>query len=129
MNYNRIFCNFILCIGIIGLGIQGINDVPNQTKLMNSNINKIIRINKYFITFVYLQKYSQKIILIMNYCLMGSAFMFIINMKNYGFFFFNIALIIELILLNNPVVLQTSKVFLVLSAYFGIYGGLLSLNN
>ena len=129
MNFNRIFCNFILCIGIIGLGIQGINDIPSQIKLMNSNINKIIKINKNFLNLLYLQNYSEKIILLMNYCLITSAIMFIINVSSYGFFFFHIVLIIELLLLNNPFVLQTSKVFLVLSAYFGIYGGLLSLNN
>jgi len=129
MNFNRIFCNFILCIGIIGIGIQGINDIPSQKKLMNSNINKMIKINKNFLMLLYLQNYSEKIILLMNYCLIASAIMFIINVRSYGFFFFHIVLGIELLLLNNPIVLQTSKVFLVLSAYLGIYGGLLSLNN
>ena len=129
MNFNRIFCNFILCIGIISLGFQGINDVTNQIKLFNSNINKLVKLNKKFLSLIYLQKYSEKIILFMNTSLIISGIMFIINITSMGFSFFHMTLIIQFLFLNNPFILHTSKVFLVLSAYFGIYGGLLCLNN
>ena len=129
MNFNRIFCNFILCIGIFGLGFQGFFDVNIQIRLFNSNINKLILMNNKFLSLMSLQQFSEKIILFMNASLIVSALMFMLNVTSMGYSFYHMTLIIQFLFLNNPFIVNTSKVYLVLSAYFGIYGGLLCLNN
>ena len=129
MNFNRIFCNFILCIGIFGLGFQGFFDVNSQIRLFNSNINKLILMNNKFLSLMSLQQFSEKIILFMNASLIVSALMFMLNVTSMGYSFYHMTLIIQFLFLNNPFIVNTSKVYLVLSAYFGIYGGLLCLNS
>jgi hypothetical protein len=129
MNFNRIFCNFILCIGIFGLGFQGFFDVNSQIRLFNSNINKLILKDNKFLSLMTLQQFTEKIILFMNASLIVSALMFMINITSMGYSFYHMTLIIQFLFLNNPYIVNTSKVYLVLSAYFGIYGGLLCLNS
>ena len=108
---------------IIGISCKQIQESNYLIKSAQDNISKakdfLYSFKLYNIGFLY--KIAPRLILIMNYSLLASAVLFLLQVDGY-LVLANNSLIIQLIFVNNIFLDNSSKCYLVISSYISIYG-------
>ena len=108
---------------IIGISCKQIEESNYLVKSAQDNISKaksfLYSFKFYNIDFLY--KIAPRLILIMNYSLLISAILFLLQIDGY-IMLANNSFIIQLIFVNNIFLDKSSKCYLIISSYISIYG-------
>ena len=127
MNY---IARFLLGIILIGLSLKQMQEKYNLIKKGQDNISKSQKLF-YKIKFYDLNRIYSLIpafISTMNFTLLSCGILLIINIMD-NFLLMNYVILMQLLLVNNVFLDQSSKCYLMASAYVGIYGVFLHLRN
>ena len=127
MNY---IARFLLGIILIGLSLKQMQERYNLIKKGQDNISKSQKLF-YKIKFYDLNRIYALIpafISTMNFTLLSCGILLIINIMD-NFLLMNYVILMQLLLVNNVFLDQSSKCYLMASAYVGIYGVFLHLRN
>ena len=115
---------------IIGLSLKQIQETNNLIKAGQDTVTKSTnffnKLNFYDLNRIY--KLVPPLISTMNYTLLISGVLLIINIMD-NIFLMNFVMIVQLLLVNNIFLDQSSKCYLMASAYVGIYGVFLWIRN
>ena len=115
---------------IIGLSLKQIQETNNLIKAGQDTVTKSTnffhKFNFYDLNRIY--KLVPPLISTMNYILLISGVLLIINIMD-NIFLMNFVMIVQLLLVNNIFLDQSSKCYLMASAYVGIYGVFLWIRN
>ena len=121
---------FLLGVLLIALSLKQIQERFNLIKLGQDNISKskkfLQQININDLNKIY--AFVPAFINMMNYFLLLSGVLLIIQIMD-NLLFMNSAIFIQLLLVNNIFLDNSSKCYLMASAYVGIYGVYLHLRN
>ncbi len=115
---------------VIAVSLKCTVERNKQLKLVNSNVNQFIYIIRAFWDgfpekFIYM--FVPKIVELMNVCFMIAAVLLLCRSHSM-IFFAGTGLFIQLFFVNNILFNQGSKYYMIASAYVGIFGGFLYLN-
>ena len=126
----RFLFKFLFCTGVILLSVKGILEMESQSKTLIknwSNLSIVLKLTNPSISNTII-KYAPNIVLIMNIGFIAAAFLSLINYKKDKAFFLFIALCIQLLFINNSYFEKKTNVFMMSSAYIGIFSALMSLD-
>ena len=121
-NIKDFLIRLIFAILIIGISLKQYQDTNNLVKSAQDNISKA----KYFLynlnisNLGYLYQIVPRRILIMNLSLLVAAILFILKIDGYMLFVNNF-IIIQFLFINNIFLDNSSKCYLIASAYLSIY--------
>lgn len=121
---------FLFCTGVILLSVKGILEMESQSKTLIKNWSKLsifLKITNPSISNT-IVKYAPNIVLIMNIGFIATAFLSLINYKKDKIFFLFISISIQLLFINNSYFEKKTNVFMMSSAYIGIFSALMTLN-
>ena len=120
---------FLFTLLIIGISLKQIQESNNLVKTVQDNIseakNILYSMKIYNLGFLY--RIAPRLVLIMNYSLLASAFLFLLKIDGY-IALVNNSFIIQFIFVNNMYLNQSSKCYLIASAYISLYGAFYYLN-
>ena len=120
----KFLIRLLFSILVIIIGLKQIQETNNLIKSSQDTIYKaknfLYSLKIYNIGFLY--KIIPRLILVMNYSLIGSAILFIFKINGYMLFIHN-SIIIQFLLVNNILLDNSSKCYLIASTYLSIYGG------
>ena len=126
----RFLFKFLFCTGVILLSVKGILEMESQSKTLIknwSNLSIVLKLTNPSISNTII-KYAPNIVLIMNIGFIAAAFLSLINYKKDKAFFLFISLCIQLLFINNSYFEKKTNVFMMSSAYIGIFSTLMSLD-
>ena len=126
----RFLFKFLFCTGVILLSVKGILEMESQSKTLIknwSNLSIVLKLTNPSISNTII-KYAPNIVLIMNIGFIAAAFLSIINYKKDKAFLLFISLCIQLLFINNSYFEKKTNVFMMSSAYIGIFSALMSLD-
>ena len=126
----RFLFKFLFCTGVILLSVKGILEMESQSKTLIknwSNLSIVLKLTNPSISNTII-KYAPNIVLIMNIGFIAAAFLSLINYKKDKAFLLFISLCIQLLFINNSYFEKKTNVFMMSSAYIGIFSALMSLN-
>ena len=127
MNY---IARFLLGILLIGLSLKQMQEKYNLIKIGQDNISKsknlFYKLNFYDLSKVY--ALIPVFISTMNFTLLLTGILLILRIMD-NLFLMNYVILIQLLLINNIFLDNSSKCYLMASAYVGIYGVFLYLRN
>ncbi len=126
----RFLFKFLFCTGVILLSVKGILEMESQSKTLIknwSNLSIVLKLTNPSITNTII-KYAPNIVLIMNIGFIAAAFLSLINYKKDKAFLLFISLCIQLLFINNSYFEKKTNVFMMSSAYIGIFSALMSLD-
>ena len=125
----RFLFKFLFCTGVILLSVKGILEMESQSKTLIknwSNLSIVLKLTNPSISNTII-KYAPNIVLIMNIGFIAAAYLSLINKKDKAFLLF-ISLCIQLLFINNSYFEKKTNVFMMSSAYIGIFSALMSLD-
>ena len=121
---------FLLGLLLIALSLKQIQERFNLIKMGQDNISKskkfLKKININDLNKIY--SFVPAFISMMNYLMLLSGILSIIKITD-NLLFMNFAIFVQLLLVNNIFLDNSSKCYLMASAYVGIYGVFLYLRN
>ena len=121
---------FLLGLLLIALSLKQIQERFNLIKMGQDNISKskkfLKKINMNDLNKIY--SFVPAFISMMNYLMLLSGILSIIKITD-NLLFMNFAIFVQLLLVNNIFLDNSSKCYLMASAYVGIYGVFLYLRN
>ena len=121
---------FLLGLLLIALSLKQIQERFNLIKMGQDNISKskkfLKKININDLNKIY--SFVPAFISMMNYLILLSGILSIIKITD-NLLFMNFAIFVQLLLVNNIFLDNSSKCYLMASAYVGIYGVFLYLRN
>lgn len=126
----RFLFKFLFCTGVILLSVKGILEMESQSKTLIknwSNLSIVLKLTNPSISNTII-KYAPNIVLIMNIGFIAAAFLSLINYKKDTAFLLFISLCIQLLFINNSYFEKKTNVFMMSSAYIGIFSALMSLD-
>ena len=126
----RFLFKFLFCTGVILLSVKGILEMESQSKTLIknwSNLSIVLKLTNPSISNTII-KYAPNIVLIMNIGFIAAAFLSLITYKKDKAFFLFISLCIQLLFINNSYFEKKTNVFMMSSAYIGIFSALMSLD-
>ena len=126
----RFLFKFLFCTGVILLSVKGILEMESQSKTLIknwSNLSIALKLTNPSISNTII-KYAPNIVLIMNIGFIAAAFLSLINYKKDKAFLLFISLCIQLLFINNSYFEKKTNVFMMSSAYIGIFSALMSLD-
>ena len=126
----RFLFKFLFCTGVILLSVKGILEMESQSKTLIknwSNLSIVLKLTNPSISNTII-KYAPNIVLIMNIGFIAAAFLSLINYKKDKAFLLFISLCIQLLFINNSYFDKKTNVFMMSSAYIGIFSALMSLD-
>ena len=126
----RFLFKFLFCTGVIFLSVKGILEMESQSKTLIknwSNLSIVLKLTNPSISNTII-KYAPNIVLIMNIGFIAAAFLSLINYKKDKAFLLFISLCIQLLFINNSYFEKKTNVFMMSSAYIGIFSALMSLD-
>lgn len=126
----RFLFKFLFCTGVILLSVKGILEMESQSKILIKNWSKLsiaLKLTNPSISNT-IVKYAPNIVLIMNIGFIAAAFLSLINYKKDKAFLLFISLCIQLLFINNSYFEKKTNVFMMSSAYIGIFSALMSLD-
>lgn len=126
----RFLFKFLFCTGVILLSVKGILEMESQSKTLIKNWSKLsiaLKLTNPSISNT-IVKYAPNIVLIMNIGFIAAAFLSLINYKKDKAFLLFISLCIQLLFINNSYFEKKTNVFMMSSAYIGIFSALMSLD-
>ena len=126
----RFLFKFLFCTGVILLSVKGILEMESQSKTLIknwSNLSIVLKLTNPSISNTII-KYAPNIVLIMNIGFIAAAFLSLINYKKDKAFLLFISLCIQLLFINNSYFEKKTNVFMMSSAYIGIFSALMSLD-
>ena len=126
----RFLFKFLFCTGVILLSVKGILEMESQSKTLIknwSNLSIVLKLTNPSISNTII-KYAPNIVLIMNIGFIAAAFLSLINYKKDKAVFLFISLCIQLLFINNSYFEKKTNVFMMSSAYIGIFSALMSLD-
>ena len=126
----RFLFKFLFCTGVILLSVKGILEMESQSKTLIknwSNLSIVLKLTNPSISNTII-KYAPNIVLIMNIGFIAAAFLSLINYKKDKAFLLFISLCIQLLFINNSYFEKRTNVFMMSSAYIGIFSALMSLD-
>ena len=126
----RFLFKFLFCTGVILLSVKGILEIESQSKTLIknwSNLSIVLKLTNPSISNTII-KYAPNIVLIMNIGFIAAAFLSLINYKKDKAFLLFISLCIQLLFINNSYFEKKTNVFMMSSAYIGIFSALMSLD-
>ena len=126
----RFLFKFLFCTGVILLSVKGILEMESQSKTLIknwSNLSIVLKLTNPSISNTII-KYAPNIVLIMNIGFIAAAFLSLINYKKDKAFLLFISLCIQLLFINNSYIEKKTNVFMMSSAYIGIFSALMSLD-
>ena len=126
----RFLFKFLFCTGVILLSVKGILEMESQSKTLIknwSNLSIVLKLTNPSISNTII-KYAPNIVLIMNIGFIAAAFLSLINYKKDKVFLLFISLCIQLLFINNSYFEKKTNVFMMSSAYIGIFSALMSLD-
>ena len=126
----RFLFKFLFCTGVILLSVKGILEMESQSKTLIknwSNLSIVLKLTNPSISNTII-KYAPNIVLIMNIGFIAAAFLSLINYKKDKAFLLFISLCIQLLFINNSYFEKKTNVFMISSAYIGIFSALMSLD-
>ena len=126
----RFLFKFLFCTGVILLSVKGILEMESQSKTLIknwSNLSIVLKLTNPSISNTII-KYAPNIVLIMNIGFIAAAFFSLINYKKDKAFLLFISLCIQLLFINNSYFEKKTNVFMMSSAYIGIFSALMSLD-
>ena len=126
----RFLFKFLFCTGVLLLSVKGILEMESQSKTLIknwSNLSIVLKLTNPSISNTII-KYAPNIVLIMNIGFIAAAFLSLINYKKDKAFLLFISLCIQLLFINNSYFEKKTNVFMMSSAYIGIFSALMSLD-
>lgn len=126
----RFLFKFLFCTGVILLSVKGILEMESQSKTLIKNwgnLSIVLKLTNPSISNTII-KYAPNIVLIMNIGFIAAAFLSLINYKKDKAFLLFISLCIQLLFINNSYFEKKTNVFMMSSAYIGIFSALMSLD-
>ena len=126
----RFLFKFLFCTGVILLSVKGILEMESQSKTLIknwSNLSIVLKLTNPSISNTII-KYAPNIVLIMNIGFIAAAFLSLINYKKDKAFLLFISLCIQLLFINHSYFEKKTNVFMMSSAYIGIFSALMSLD-
>ena len=126
----RFLFKFLFCTGVILLSVKGILEMESQSKTLIknwSNLSIVLKLTNPSISNTII-KYAPNIVLIMNIGFIAAAFLSLIDYKKDKAFLLFISLCIQLLFINNSYFEKKTNVFMMSSAYIGIFSALMSLD-
>ena len=122
-NIKDFLIRLIFTLFVIGISLKQIHETNNLVKSAQDNISKA----KYFLYTLkinnlgYLYQLAPRLILIMNYSLLVAAILFLLKIDGYMLLVNNF-IIIQYLFINNIFLDNSSKCYLIASAYLSLYG-------
>ena len=122
-NIKDFLIRLIFAFLIIGISLKQIHETKNLVTSVQDNISKAkyllysLKINN----LGYLYQLAPRLILIMNYSLLVAAILFIFKIDGYMLLANNF-IILQLLFVNNIFLDNSSKCYLIASAYLSLYG-------
>ena len=122
-NIKNFLIRLIFTLFVIGISLKQIHETNNLVKSTQDNISKA----KYFLYTLkinnlgYLYQLAPRLILIMNYSLLVAAILFLLKIDGYMLLVNNF-IIIQYLFINNIFLDNSSKCYLIASAYLSLYG-------
>ena len=122
-NIKDFLIRLIFTLFVIGISLKQIHETNNLVKSAQDNISKA----KYFLYTLkinnlgYLYQLATRLILIMNYSLLVAAILFLLKIDGYMLLVNNF-IIIQYLFINNIFLDNSSKCYLIASAYLSLYG-------
>ena len=117
------FIRFIFSILVIIISLKQFQESQSLVTSAQDNIKRakhilyLLKIDN----LGYLYNICPRLILIMNYSLLTAAVLYLINQDGY-ILLINIFMIIQLLFINNIILDNSSKCYLIASTYLSIYG-------
>ena len=122
-NIKDFLIRLIFTLFVIGISLKQIHETNTLVKSAQDNISKA----KYFLYTLkinnlgYLYQLAPRLILIMNYSLLVAAILFLLKINGYMLLVNNF-IIIQYLFINNIFLDNSSKCYLIASAYLSLYG-------
>ena len=122
-NIKDFLIRLIFTLFVIGISLKQIHETNTLVKSAQDNISKA----KYFLYTLkinnlgYLYQLAPRLILIMNYSLLIAAILFLLKIDGYMLLVNNF-IIIQYLFINNIFLDNSSKCYLIASAYLSLYG-------
>ena len=122
-NIKDFLIRLIFTLFVIGISLKQIHETNTLVKSAQDNISKA----KYFLYTLkinnlgYLYQLAPRLILIMNYSLLVAAILFLLKIDGYMLLVNNF-IIIQYLFINNIFLDNSSKCYLIASAYLSLYG-------
>ena len=128
-NIKDFLIRLIFTLFVIGISLKQIQETNSLVKSTQDNISKA----KYYLYTLkinnlgYLYQLAPRLILIMNYSLLVAAILFLLKIDGYMLLVGNF-IILQFLFVNNIFLDNSSKCYLIASAYLSLYGSFFYFN-